>query len=157
MKIPLPCNFGEKIEYEGKLLPMCGVSWFAWSYGVEYTYFLETGNNWNPYTFFTSRKKEWREEITLNDKYTLDKSFTEHGYPLTGSGYIHGIHWEKGKLYADVILSSRYSLHLKVECNEDGSYKDRGTILYPSTPSFETEEKRCTFLRKDYYYLAKII
>lgn len=39
MKIPLPCKFGELSDCDGKLLPLCGVHWFDWMSGRQYTYF----------------------------------------------------------------------------------------------------------------------
>lgn len=44
MKIPLPCKFGELSDCDGKLLPLCGVHWFDWMSGRQYTYFFETGD-----------------------------------------------------------------------------------------------------------------
>lgn len=56
MKIPLPCKFGELSDCDGKLLPLCGVHWFDWMSGRQYTYFFETGDQWHPYTFYETRQ-----------------------------------------------------------------------------------------------------
>ena len=58
MKIPLPCKFGELSDCDGKLLPLCGVHWFDWMSGRQYTYFFETGDQWHPYTFYETRQEQ---------------------------------------------------------------------------------------------------
>mgnify|MGYP000084375009 CR=1 FL=1 len=35
------------------MLVFCGVDWFRWSSGMEYTYFFETGDFWHEADFYT--------------------------------------------------------------------------------------------------------
>ena len=85
----------------------------------------------------------------------MEKSFRKHGYPLLGSGLLTGIVWKEGILYADVMITSRYNEHIKIECLKNGQYKKGGHILFPPTPSFETVEKREKYLQKKYRHLAE--
>ena len=53
MIIPIPCKLGEKVLCNGRMLVFCGVDWFRWSSGMEYTYFFETGHSWHETDFYT--------------------------------------------------------------------------------------------------------
>ena len=67
MKIPLPCKFGELSDCDGKLLPLCGVHWFDWMSGRQYTYFFETGDQWHPYTFYETRQEQQPFSMEIPD------------------------------------------------------------------------------------------
>lgn len=158
MRVPIPYDFGEygEIPTSKKTLRFCGVSWFKWSTGWEYTYFFKTEDIWNEYTFYVDSGNGYSNFIKIDDQFLLEKSFREHGYPFVGTGYLTGVMWIDGIMYADVIITSAYNAHIKVECLEDGQYKRGGRILFPPTPSFETKEKREKCLQKKYKYLAEI-
>lgn len=51
MIIPIPCKLGEKALCNGRMLVFCGVDWFRWSSGMQYTYFFETGDSWHEADF----------------------------------------------------------------------------------------------------------
>lgn len=158
MRVPIPYSFGEygEIPTRKKTLRFCGVSWFKWSTGLEYTYFFKTENKWSEYDFYVSSGNRYSNFIEIDDRFLLEKSFREHGYPFVGSGYLTGVMWIDDTIYADIMITSAYNAHVKVECLGDGQYKRGGRILFPPTPSFETVEKREKFLRKEYKYLAGI-
>ena len=158
MRVPIPYDFGEygKIPTSKKTLRFCGVSWYKWSTGWEYTYFFVTENKWGEYDFYVSSGDKYSNFIEIDDRFLLEKSFREHGYPFLGSGFLTGIMWRDSVLYADIMITSAYNAHIKVECLENGQCKRGGQILFPPTPSFETAEKREKYLQKKYKYLAEI-
>lgn len=155
MKIPIPCNFGNKGVCNNKYLIFSGVTWFKWSTGYDYTYFFHTENKWSQYDFYTSKGEENKNYIDIKETLLEDKSLVEHGYPLTGTGYLSGISYKDGKYYADLIITSHYLSHIKVECDTQGIYQEGGVIIFPPTPSFDTTEKRQKYLLKKYHYLAE--
>lgn len=155
MDVPIPCDFGFYSLCKNKFLEFCGVSWFKWTSGYEYTYFFTTKNEWIRSEFFTSNGKECRKYLDIDDALLVDKAFVEHGYPLKGSGYLIGIKSIDGELYAELILTSHYLTHLKVECDEHGHFITNGKIIFPPTPSCETLEKRKSYLMKKYEHLVK--
>lgn len=54
MRIPLPCKFGDITKCNGEYLPLCGVSWFQWTKGIEYTYFFTRNDFWHETDFYTA-------------------------------------------------------------------------------------------------------
>ena len=54
MKVPIPCEFGEKGICKNRMLPFAGVSWFKWTQGIEYTYCFTTSDYWHEYDFYTT-------------------------------------------------------------------------------------------------------
>lgn len=142
MKVPTPCLLGQKSICKKKELVFSGFSWFKWSWGIDYTYFFHTGNKWSEYTSYNSNGINYNTFYTIDSSLLEDKPLREHGYPLKGNGYLFGIFLKNYKLYADLILTSKYLTHLKVECTEHGHFLKDGNIIYPPTPMWETEEKR---------------
>lgn len=136
MRIPLPCKFGETFEYKGKSLKLHSVSWFDWSYkGLEFTYATDK-------EFVTSTDIDQPEYMEIPDKMVKSCRIKDLGYPLKGTGYVDGIKFREDRLFADIIVESRYFAHILCECDESGKYKDGGKIRFPPTPSFDTDEKR---------------
>lgn len=77
MIIPIPCKFGEKALCNGKRLVFKGVSWYKWFSGMEYTYYFETGNRWNPTSFYVSKGENFFEYIEVDDQLTSVFDFKE--------------------------------------------------------------------------------
>lgn len=151
MKVPVPCRLGETVpEYN---MVLAGTGWFKWTYGWEFTEIYNAGGQWDPYHIKSKMNKEYTEYYEIKEHLINGGSLEELGYPLKGTGCMSGLSWRNGKLYADIILSDFFLVHLLVSCNEDGTY-DGGDILFPPTPSFETAEKRKRFLLKEYKHLA---
>lgn len=140
MKIPLPCKFGELSDCDGKLLPLCGVHWFDWMSGRQYTYFFETGDQWHPYTFYETRQEQQPFSMEIPDDLLSDGLIEEKGYPLRGAGKVLGVDYRDGKLYVTFIITSNYYEHIRVECDSNGYYIPGGNIIFP--PSWDTEERR---------------
>ena len=140
MRVPMPCRFGESADCEGTVLPLSGVSWFRWSWGMEYTYYFSTGGKWHGTKFYSTCETEQPFEIDIPDSLLSDRPIREHGYPLKGTGYAYGVHYKDGKTYIDFIMTSNYWAHIKVQCNDDWNYEQNGDIIFP--PSWDTEEKR---------------
>ena len=153
MTVPVPCALGEIGQCRDRFLVFNGVQWFKWSTGYEYTYLFETGNKWVQSDFYTSNGEKFGEFISIDDTLLNDRPFIEHSYPLAGKGYISGINYRKGKLYAELILTSHYMTHLKVECDKFGRYIEGGKVIFPPTPGCETLEKKKGFLLKKYHCL----
>lgn len=154
MEVPIPCAFGEIGKCKNRFLIFNGVQWFKWSTGYEYTYLFETNNPWIQSDFYASDGKEFKTFMSIDERLLEDKPFIEHGYPLVGRGYMSGFDYKNGKLYTDMILTSHYLMHLKVECDEHGRYIENGKIIFPPTPSCETVDKRKKFLLKKYQHLV---
>lgn len=131
MNIPLPCRFGDYAECHNRKLPFIGVSWFEWEKGMEYTYFFQTSNEWQPVDFYTTFKKVQPYEFSISDNLLTDGSIKDKGYPLKGKGYVNGIRYESGKMYAEFIITSNYFEHIKVQCNNEGIYLPEGDIIFP--------------------------
>lgn len=144
-KIPLPCKMGESTEYKGMEYLLCGVSWFYWSNsGWEFTYNLCKGSNvsWNNIAHILfERDMTISSYINIEETLTEDRPIKEHGFPLTGTGHLYGLRYIKGRLYAEFIITSRFNEHILCECNEDVKYEN-GLIIFPPTPSYDSEEKR---------------
>lgn len=140
MRIPLPCKFGEKADCEGRVLPLSGVFWFKWSWGMEYTYFFSIGDKWHGTRFYSTLDTEQPFGIDLPDSLLIDKSVKEHGYPLKGSGYADEVCYRYGKTYIDFVMTSSYQAHIRVQCDEKWECVPNGDIIFP--PSWDMEEKR---------------
>lgn len=140
MVIPMPCKFGESADCKGIVRPLSGVSWFKWSWGMEYTYFFETGNKWRITDFYCTRETEQSFEMDIPDSLLVDKPAKEHGFPLRGTGYACGVDYKDGKTYIDFIMTSIYLSHVKTQCDENWKYERNGYIILP--PSWDTEEKK---------------
>ena len=149
-KVPLPVNLGGK---KGEHT-LDGVDWFMWQDGIEFTYFYSNGKRWSTSKIETSGYFESDINIYVEQELVNERRMEEHGYPLTGKGKITGINLIKGRYYAEIILTSAYLMHLKVECDEHGRYIEGGRVLFPPTPSFETIEKREKYLLARYKYLS---
>lgn len=132
MKIPLPCNFGEISDCNGKSLPLRKVSWFQWQRGMEYTYFFVQNNFWHPTDFYTTFEENQPYEIEIKDSLLIEMPIKEHGYPLRGSGRATGIDCVNDKLYLDFIITSNYLEHIKVQCDAHGEYIPKGDIIFPT-------------------------
>lgn len=145
MRIPLPCKFGETFEYKGKSLKLLSVSWFKWSYkGLEFTYTTDK-------EFVTNIDMGQPEHMEISDEMVKSCQIKGLGYPLKGIGYVAGIQFREGRLFADIIVESRYLIHILCECDGDGKYKKNGEIQFPPIPSFETDEKRKAAVLKQFY------
>lgn len=145
MRIPLPCRFGETFGYIGKSLKLLSVSWFEWSYkGLEFTYITDK-------EFVTSTGMDQPEYMEVPDEMVKSCQIKDLGYPLKGIGYVAGIEFREGRLFADIIVESRYLIHILCECDENGKYKKNGEIQFPPVPSFETNEKRKSAVLKQFH------
>ena len=145
MRIPLPCRFGETFGYMGKSLKLLSVSWFEWSYkGLEFTYTTDK-------EFVTNIDMGQPEHMEISDEMVKSCQIKGLGYPLKGIGYVAGIEFREGRLFADIIVESRYLVHILCECDENGKYKKSGEIQFPPVPSFETDEKRKSAVLKQFH------
>lgn len=150
MKIPIPCELGEK-DKDGNILT--GVMWFHWSSGYEFTFHYKKEGSDQLCNIKT--KNYWDSENYLEiDDALLEEHELKMYFPLRGKGYVCGIDIIDGKYYAEIILTSKCLAHIKVECTSSGHY-DGGKVRFPPTPSFDTIEKRERVLIKKYQYLAK--
>lgn len=139
MQIPIPCEFGNYAECNGRQLPFYGVNWFKWTEGMEYTYFFTISDKWHSNDFYTTFDKEQPFEFTIPDKLLIDDFIKAKGYPLKGRGYAYGIYYKKGKTYIDFIMTDMYLSHIKVQCDKKGEYIPNGDIIFPT--GWDTEEK----------------
>lgn len=130
MIIPIPCKFGEKALCNGKRLVFKAVSWYKWFSGMEYTYYFETGNRWNPTSFYVSKGKDFSEYIEVDDQLTSIFDFKEKKFPFRRKGYVDGISYINGKNYACIVSETFYWSHHKVECDKYGYYIPGGNILF---------------------------
>lgn len=153
MKIPIPCNFGEKAYCNGRKLPFEGVSWFKWSRGVEYTYFFTTNDYWNPTDFYTTFKCESKNQIEIPDFLLKDGLVKEKGFPLKGRGYAYGVCYVDGKTYIDFIMTSNYLAHIKTQCDTTGAYIPNGDIIFPA--SWDTDEKKENAMLKSFKFINR--
>lgn len=151
MKIPMPCEFGERAECNGKYLPLKGVTWFKWTKGTEYTYFFEENNKWDNTDFYTTFQREQKNFFEIPDSLFEDTFIKERGYPLKGRGYAYGIFYYNEKTYIDFIISSNYLEHIKVQCDKNGLFVPGGDIIFPA--SWDTEEKRERAILKSYKFI----
>ncbi len=148
MRIPLPCRFGGSADCEGMTLPLSGVSWFKWSWGMEYTYFFSIGDKWHGTRFYSTLDTAQPFGIDIPDPLLIDKPIKEHGFPLKGTGYAWGVNYLDGKTYIDFVMTSSYQAHIRVQCDEKWEYVPNGDIIFP--PSWDTEEKRGGAVLKGY-------
>lgn len=139
MKIPIPCNFGEKAYCNGKELPFKEVNWFKWSWGMEYTYFFSTNDYWQPTDFYTTLQCDSKNQIEIPDFLLEDGLVKDKGFPLKGRGYAYGLYYADGKTYIDFIITSNYFAHIKVQCDSAGAYIPNGNIIFPI--GWDTDEK----------------
>lgn len=145
MRIPLPCKFGETFEYKGERLKLLSVSWLEWSYkGLEFTYITDR-------EFVTSTDMDQPEYMEIPDEMVKSCQIKDLGYPLKGTSQVAGIKFQEGRLFADIIVESRYLMHILCECDENGKYKKSGEIQFPPTPSFDTNEKRKAAVLKQFH------
>ena len=146
MKLPLPCNFGEFSRCENRLLPLCGVSWYNWSSGMDYTYFFNTESKWNPVTFYNTKDPIKNVIVDIPDHLLEEGFIKEKGFPLKGRGYIAGLDYINGKTFVDIISTTNYLAHIRVQCDEKICYVPNGEIRFPT--SWETDEKKQRMLLK---------
>ena len=90
MKIPIPCEFGNYAECNNRQLPFSGVSWFKWTEGMEYTYFFDTNDKWDPVDFYTTFDNVQplyliKSSINLN----ILKLKTKKGRRINSSTFFH--------------------------------------------------------------------
>ena len=149
MKIPMPCKFGEMADCRGETLPLSGVSWFKWSWGMEYTYYFSLINKWGRKTkMYTSLETEQPFEVIIPDFLLADGPIKELGYPLKGRGYAFGLDYLDGNTYIDFLMTSDYWAHIRVQCDENMKFVPDGRIIFP--PSWDTEEKQEGAVLKSY-------
>lgn len=141
MRIPLPCKLGDLADCKGEILQLKGVSWFKWSWGMEYTYYFATNDFWHDTTFYTTSEENQPYDFEIPDKLLLNRSIKEQGFPLRGKGYAFGIDYVKGNLYIDFIITSNFLEHIRVQCDETGSYRLNGDIIFPVNWDTERKEK----------------
>ena len=84
MIVPIPCRFGEKTLCNGRMLVFCGVDWFRWSSGMEYTYFFETGDFWHEADFYTGDGAGMSQYIEVDNVLLSSFVLREKGFPLRG-------------------------------------------------------------------------
>lgn len=133
MKIPMPFD------------NVMHVSWFRWIDGLEFDYLTKDGH-----ITAIRAKNLWDGEKCLNidDALVKEGPFCKIGYPLRGTGFVSGFSFRNGKIYADIIVTSRYFGHIMVEVLSDGQY-DNGEILFP--PQVDTDEKKKTWATSSYW------
>jgi hypothetical protein len=148
MKIPLPCKLGETALCKGKMLTLVSVDWFKWTQGIEYTYFFGTNNFWHNVDFYTTFQNEQPHYFEIPDELMNDGPIIDKGYPLRGSGRAFGIDYLEGRTYIEFIMTSNYFSHIKVQCDDRGMYYPQGDIIFPHTPSFESDENKERFIAK---------
>ena len=97
MIIPIPCKLGEKALCNGRMLVFCGVDWFRWSSGMEYTYFFETGDSWHETDFYTGDGAGMSKYIEVDNVLLSSFVLREKGVPLRGEGYVEGFRFKREK------------------------------------------------------------
>lgn len=97
MIIPIPCKLGEKALCNGRMLVFCGVDWFRWSSGMEYTYFFETGDSWHETDFYTGDGAGMSKYIEVDNVLLSSFVLREKGLPLRGEGSVEGFRFKNGK------------------------------------------------------------
>lgn len=98
MIIPIPCKLGEKALCNGRMLVFCGVDWFRWSSGMEYTYFFETGDSWHETDFCTGDGAGMSKYIEVDNVLLSSFVLREKGFPLRGEGYVEGFRFKNGNM-----------------------------------------------------------
>lgn len=152
MKIPIPCEFGERAECNGKILSFNGVTWFQWTEGIEYTYFFETNNKWHSTDFYTTFQKEQENFFEIPDSLLEDTYIRKRGYPLKGRGHAYGICYCNDKTYIEFIITSNYYEHIKVQCDNKGLFVPNGDIIFPT--GWDSEEKIERAILKSYKFIT---
>lgn len=140
MRIPMPCAFGSFTDCNGESLQFNGVGWYQWQKGMEYTYFFHRNDPWHDTTFYASFQSEQPCHFEIPDRFLVDSLIKDFGYPLKGRGHACGVHYIKGNTYIDFIITSNYSCHIKVQCDDKGMFVPNGDIIFPI--SWDTPEKR---------------
>ena len=97
---------------------------------------------------YSSFSTEQPFEIIIPDSLLVDGPIKEHGYPLKGRGYAFGLDYLDGNTYIDLIMTSDYWAHIRVQCDENLEYVSDGMIIFP--PSWDTEEKQESAVLKTY-------
>lgn len=148
-QVMLPCELGKEVTVEGHSLTLTGVNWFYWSSrGYEYTYSFSRNERVEKLLTNTDKRCPKCKPIYQIDESLLkDGPLKEKGYPFKGTGYLFGLNFENGKFYAELILSSKYLIHVQCECDTTGRWNGGG-ILFPPTPSFDDDEKKNAILLK---------
>lgn len=157
MRVPLPCRLGEKYTIDLSVHILTGVSWFKWTQGWEYTYYLypEFRGQYTNCEMILSDGSSFHEYINVRDDFLEDGVLAAGGYPLRGKGRLFGVYLQNGNLYAEIIVSSSYNIHIKVECDSTGQYLPAGKIIFPSAEIYESIEKRRQFVLKKYQNLLE--
>lgn len=130
MIIPIPCKLGEKALCNGKMLVFCGVDWFRWSSGMEYTYFFEAGDSWHETDFCTGDGAGMSKYIEVDNVLLSSFVLREKGFPLRGEGYVEGFRFKNGKTYAHILCETFYFSHHYVESDEKGRCVPGGNIIF---------------------------
>lgn len=151
MKIPLICPFGEYTECNKRSLPLMGVTWFKWSWGMDYTYFFPTNETWNSCDFISSYETERPYHITIPDELLSDTFIKDRGFPLRGKGYANGVYYINGQYYINFLMTGNYYEHIKVQCDEKSIYIPGGNIIFPT--GWDDEKKEKAVLKR--YNIAK--
>lgn len=133
MIIPIPCKLGEKSLCNGRILGFCGVDWFRWSSGIEYTYFFETGDFWHEANFYTGDGSGMSEYIEVDNALLSSFVLREKGFPLRGEGYVEGFRFKNGKTYAHILCETFYFSHHYVESDEKGRFVPGGNIIFQAS------------------------
>ena len=150
MLIPIPCRLGDSYITEEGVKLLKHISWFKWSYGMEYTYFYKDENcgKWETSYFESFINPTYELFCEIKDVLLQDDFLKNRGYPLKGRGYAVGYEIIGGELYVELILSDKYLAHIYVQCNDTGEYMENGKIYVP--PSWDTEEKQKSILPAQY-------
>lgn len=148
MRIPIPCKLGDSIMTKKGLKILCGVSWFQWTDGIEFTYFYENSEKRGNKYFEYQKNPEYETSILINDSLLQNELLIKKSYPIKGRGYLYGLQKINGNLFAEIILTNVYFSHIYVQCNEDCAYVDGGEVLVP--PSWDTKEKQYSIILKKY-------
>ena len=129
MIISIPCKFGEKALCR-RMLVFCGVDWFRWSSGMEYTYFFETGDSWHETDFCTGDGAGMSKYIEVDNVLLSSFVLREKGFPFRGEGYVEGFRFKNGKTYAHILCETFYFSHHCVESDEKGYCVPGGNIIF---------------------------
>ena len=109
MIISIPCKFGEKALCR-RMLVFCGVDWFRWSSGMEYTYFFETGDFWHEADFYTGDGAGMSKYIEVDNVLLSSFVLREKGLPLRGEGSVEGFRFKNGKKYDPILCETTFCI-----------------------------------------------
>ena len=141
MWIPFAEEIQEKINHDTELV---GLSWFKWSSGTKFTYYVGCKQRWTSNNIYSLERVIFTEDeyacgFEIDDKYLKLTSFKELGIPLKGQGYAMGLSFRKDGLYYDFVYESEYLAHIYVKMSPEGKFD--GKIIVPPTWNLDKRQK----------------